>query len=150
MAVRRDRPDPAFFIGSGKVEEIKAQAIAAGAGFVVFDVALSPAQQRNLERALDLRSRAVEAISADGAVVRLAQRQHVGEDDQLAAGLRREFSARGLTESESRDAIAARLEEVRVRVNGRVKPSSRIDRIIEQPEPFEKTPTLKIKRYLYV
>ncbi len=54
VAVRRDRPDPAFFIGSGKVEEIKAQAVAAGAGFVVFDVALSPAQQRNLERALDL------------------------------------------------------------------------------------------------
>jgi GTPase len=53
-AVRRDRPDPAFYIGSGKVEEIKAQALAAGAGFVIFDVALSPAQQRNLERALDL------------------------------------------------------------------------------------------------
>jgi GTPase len=54
VAVRRDRPDPALYIGSGKVEEIKAQAQAAGAGFVVFDVALSPAQQRNLERALDL------------------------------------------------------------------------------------------------
>jgi GTPase len=54
VAVRRDRPDPAFFIGSGKVEEIKAQAVAGGAGFVVFDVALSPAQQRNLERALEL------------------------------------------------------------------------------------------------
>jgi GTP-binding protein HflX len=54
VAVRRDRPDPALYIGSGKVEEIKAQAQAAGAGFVVFDVALSPAQLRNLERALDL------------------------------------------------------------------------------------------------
>jgi GTP-binding protein HflX len=54
VAVRRERPDPALFIGSGKVEEIKAQAVAGGAGFVVFDVALSPAQQRNLERALDL------------------------------------------------------------------------------------------------
>jgi GTP-binding protein HflX len=52
--VRRDRPDPAFYIGSGKVDEIRAQASAAGAGFVIFDVALSPAQQRNLERALDL------------------------------------------------------------------------------------------------
>jgi GTP-binding protein HflX len=54
VAVRRDRPDPAFYIGSGKVEEIKALAVAAGAGLVILDVALSPAQQRNLERALDL------------------------------------------------------------------------------------------------
>ena len=54
VAVRRDRPDPAYFIGSGKVEEIRAQAAALGAGFVIFDVALSPAQQRNLERVLDL------------------------------------------------------------------------------------------------
>jgi GTP-binding protein HflX len=52
--VRRGRPDPAYFVGSGKVEEIKAEAAAHGAGFVIFDVALSPAQQRNLERALDL------------------------------------------------------------------------------------------------
>jgi GTP-binding protein HflX len=52
--VRRDRPDPAHYIGGGKVEEVKAQANAAGAGFVIFDAALTPAQQRNLERALDL------------------------------------------------------------------------------------------------
>ena len=36
----------------GKVEELKALAAASGVGVVVFDVALSPAQQRNLERAL--------------------------------------------------------------------------------------------------
>jgi GTP-binding protein HflX len=52
--VRRDRPDPTHFVGSGKVEEIKVQAEAANAGLVIFDVALSPAQQRNLERALGL------------------------------------------------------------------------------------------------
>jgi GTPase len=54
LAVRRDRPDPAFFIGSGKVEELKSEAAAASASLVIFDVALSPAQQRNLERALNL------------------------------------------------------------------------------------------------
>ncbi len=54
LAVRRDRPDPAFFIGSGKVEELKNEAAAANASLVIFDVALSPAQQRNLEQALDL------------------------------------------------------------------------------------------------
>ena len=54
LTVRRDRPDAAFFIGSGKVEELKAEAAAANAGLVIFDVALSPAQQRNLEQALNL------------------------------------------------------------------------------------------------
>ncbi len=54
LTVRRDRPDAAFFIGSGKVEELKVEATAANAGLVIFDVALSPAQQRNLEQALNL------------------------------------------------------------------------------------------------
>ena len=39
-------------MGAGKVEELKALAVSSGVGVVVFDVALSPAQQRNLERAL--------------------------------------------------------------------------------------------------
>jgi len=54
ISVRRDRPDPTHFVGGGKVEEIKALATAADSGLVIFDVALSPAQQRNLERALGL------------------------------------------------------------------------------------------------
>lgn len=54
LQARRERPDPATFLGGGKVEELKLLANAAEAGVVVFDVALSAAQQRNLERALDL------------------------------------------------------------------------------------------------
>lgn len=53
VSVRRARPDPAYFIGTGKVEELKALAVAADAGLVIFDAALSPAQQRNLEKALE-------------------------------------------------------------------------------------------------
>ncbi len=53
MQARRERPDPALFVGSGKAEEIAAQMKSAGAGVALFDVALSPAQQRNLERELD-------------------------------------------------------------------------------------------------
>ena len=53
-SVRRDRPDPSYFIGVGKVDELKSEANAAKAGLVIFDVALSPAQQRNLERTLGL------------------------------------------------------------------------------------------------
>jgi GTPase len=54
LTVRRDRPDPTYFVGAGKVEELKTEAAAADAGLVIFDVALSPAQQRNLERTLGL------------------------------------------------------------------------------------------------
>ena len=55
MMQRRQRPDPATLIGSGKVQEL-AGAVAATAGdLVIFDHDLTPSQQRNLERALDLR-----------------------------------------------------------------------------------------------
>jgi GTP-binding protein HflX len=49
---RRDRPDPKFYAGSGKVEEIKVAVGEHKAGVVIFDQALSAAQVRNLERAL--------------------------------------------------------------------------------------------------
>ncbi|MBL8379189.1 MAG: GTPase HflX [Burkholderiales bacterium] len=52
---RRQRPDPALYAGSGKVEEIAAATAAAAAGVVIFNHMLSPAQQRNLERALSAR-----------------------------------------------------------------------------------------------
>jgi long-chain acyl-CoA synthetase len=42
------------------------------------------------------------------------------------------------------------LEEIRTGVNSKVAGFSRIMKVIEQTEPFEKTPTQKIKRYLYV
>jgi GTP-binding protein HflX len=46
---RRDTPEPATFIGRGKVAELTALAAEHGADAVVFDDDLSPAQQRNLE-----------------------------------------------------------------------------------------------------
>ena len=52
---RRKRPDPSLYAGSGKTEEIAAAAEALNAGSVVFNHALSPAQQRNLEKALERR-----------------------------------------------------------------------------------------------
>src|SRR3970282_1322841 len=50
---RRQRPDPKFFVGSGKVEEISRAARGLNAATVIFNHALSPAQQRNLEQALE-------------------------------------------------------------------------------------------------
>ncbi len=52
VVARRKAPDPALFVGSGKAEEIKALVLGHGAEVVIFDQALSPAQQRNLERFL--------------------------------------------------------------------------------------------------
>jgi GTPase len=49
---RRDVPDSAFYIGKGKVEELKEVCLALDADTVVFDNELTPGQQYNLERAL--------------------------------------------------------------------------------------------------
>jgi GTP-binding protein HflX len=46
---RRDKPDPATFIGSGKVSELKGIVKSTGADTVVCDGELSPSQLRNLE-----------------------------------------------------------------------------------------------------
>ena len=54
LACKRKAPDAATFVGSGKVDEIRALAEAEGAAEVLFDQALSPVQQRNLERAIGL------------------------------------------------------------------------------------------------
>ena len=52
---RRARPDPATFAGKGKVLEVAAAAADQRAALVVFNHRLSPAQERNLERALSCR-----------------------------------------------------------------------------------------------
>ncbi|MFW5329473.1 GTPase HflX [Hydrogenophaga sp. ZJX-1] len=54
VSCKRRAPDPALFVGSGKAEEIKMLAQSRGASEILFDQALSPAQQRNLERTLGL------------------------------------------------------------------------------------------------
>jgi GTP-binding protein HflX len=53
VVCKRKAPDAALFVGKGKADEIKALAEQTGATEVLFDQALSPAQQRNLERHLD-------------------------------------------------------------------------------------------------
>ena len=54
ITCKRHAPDAALFVGSGKADEIKFMAEQLGAVEVLFDQALSPAQQRNLERHLGL------------------------------------------------------------------------------------------------
>ena len=85
---RRQRPDPRLFAGSGKVEEIGHAADALNAATVIFDHALSPAQQRNLEKELGrmvvdrteliLRIFAQRARTSEGKLqVELAQLEHL-------------------------------------------------------------------------
>ena len=54
VTCKRKAPDAALFVGSGKADEIKLLATQMGAVEVLFDQSLSPAQQRNLERHLEL------------------------------------------------------------------------------------------------
>ena len=55
MLQRRPRPDPATLIGSGKVEESKGALASTGSELAIFDHELTPSQQRNLERELEVR-----------------------------------------------------------------------------------------------
>ncbi|RYF67614.1 MAG: GTPase HflX [Comamonadaceae bacterium] len=54
LVCKRKAPDAALFVGSGKADEIKELAQMHRASEVIFDQSLSPAQQRNLERQLEI------------------------------------------------------------------------------------------------
>jgi len=85
---RRSSPDASLFVGSGKADEIAEALTDLGADLAIFNHALSPAQQRNLERHLKVRVIdrtslildifAQRAKSHEGKVqVELAQLQHL-------------------------------------------------------------------------
>ena len=54
------------------------------------------------------------------------------------------------SETKTHEKVAELLEEIRIEVNKNISSFSRIKKVIEQREEFIKTPTKKIKRYLYV
>ncbi len=83
---QRDRPDPRHFVGTGKLAEIEAAVRAHDAALVIFNHALSPSQERNLERALGCR-----VIDRTGLILDIfAQRarSHVGKLQVELAQLR--------------------------------------------------------------
>jgi len=51
----RSVPDARYFVGTGKADELKSLVAATGAELAIFNHALSPAQERNLERLLECR-----------------------------------------------------------------------------------------------
>ena len=88
VTARVGRPNPSTFIGSGKLDEVKAAAEATGADLVLVNHALTPGQERNLEKFLERRVLdrtglildifAQRARSFEGKLqVELAQLQHM-------------------------------------------------------------------------
>jgi long-chain acyl-CoA synthetase len=76
---------------------------------------------------------------------RLVARVHLNYEQ-----LEEDLGLSNASESETLARIKKLLEDLKTNVNVKVSDFSRLSRIIEQTEPFEKTPTQKIKRYLYI
>ena len=77
VTAKRKAPDAALFVGSGKADEIKDLVTLHQAQAVIFDQALSPAQQRNLERHLG-----VEVLDRTGLILEIfgaRARSHEGK-----------------------------------------------------------------------
>ncbi|HXF67644.1 MAG TPA: ribosome rescue GTPase HflX [Burkholderiales bacterium] len=74
---RRERPDPAYFVGRGKLEEVARIARATGAGLVIFNHELTPGQERNLERRLGCR--VVDRVSLILDIFAQRARSHEGK-----------------------------------------------------------------------
>ena len=86
---RRERPDPRYFLGSGKAAELRDVARVSDADLILVDHALSPSQERNLEKLIERRVLdrnglildifAQRARSFEGKLeVELAQLKHIG------------------------------------------------------------------------
>ena len=146
---RRERPDPRFFVGSGKADELRASAEAHDADVILVDHALSPSQERNLElhtgrRVLDrngliLDIFAQRARSFEGKLeVELAQLKHLAT--RLVRGwthLERQKGGIGLRgPGETQLETDRRLLAKRVRVLSR-----RLERIKLQRETSRRTRT---------
>ena len=105
VVARREAPDSRWFVGSGKVQEIKAQLAYTDAEILLTNHDLSPGQQRNLEQELDCRliTRteliltifAERARSHEGQLQVLAERLKATEQKLSDVAKRREQNRRG-------------------------------------------------------
>ena len=157
----RRAPDPRLYVGSGKAEEIRSRVAATGAELVVFDHALSPSQERNLERFLECRVLdraglildifAQRARSFEGKLqVELAQLKHLST--RLVRGwthLERQKGGIGL-----RGPGETQLETDRRLIANRIRTlNGRLDRVVRQRETTRRerrrseTPTIALVGY---
>ncbi len=139
---KRSAPDAGYFIGKGKLEEIRAIVLAEQADLVLFNHVLSPSQERNLERTLECRVLdrtglildifAQRARSFEGKLqVELAQLQHLST--RLVRGwthLERQKGGIGL-----RGPGETQLETDRRLIGGRIKQiHRRLEKVRKQRE----------------
>lgn len=142
MTCTRRSPEPRFFLGTGKVEELRQRLVALGADLVVVDHALTPGQERNLEKELNCRVLdrsglildifAQRARTFEGKLqVELAQLEHVAT--RLVRGwthLERQKGGIGL-----RGPGETQLETDRRLVGRRIKTlNDRLDKVLVQRE----------------
>jgi GTP-binding protein HflX len=142
IVVTRKAAEPRYFLGTGKVAEIAERIAALGADLVVIDHALTPGQERNLEKELECRVLdrsglildifAQRARSFEGKLqVELAQLQHVAT--RLVRGwthLERQKGGIGL-----RGPGETQLETDRRLVARRIKTlNDRLDKVVVQRE----------------
>jgi GTP-binding protein HflX len=83
---KRDRPDPKYFVGSGKADEIRQVAVDTCAEVILVDHALSPSQERNLEKLTGLRVLDRNALILD--IFAQRARSHEGKLEVELAQLR--------------------------------------------------------------
>ena len=84
LQISLNQPRPATLIGKGKVEQIKGLVASLGAGLVVVDHALSPVQQRNLEKAWDCK-----VIDRTGLILEIFGRRARTKEGRLQVELAR-------------------------------------------------------------
>ena len=78
----RNAPNPTYFIGEGKVEELKPLVEELDADAIIFDEELSPAQTRNLERVLD-----IVAIDRTGLILQVFAQRALTKEARLQVSL---------------------------------------------------------------
>jgi GTP-binding protein HflX len=142
LTATRRTPEPRFFLGTGKVEELRQRLVALGADLVVVDHALTPGQERNLEKELSCRVLdrsglildifAQRARTFEGKLqVELAQLEHVAT--RLVRGwthLERQKGGIGL-----RGPGETQLETDRRLIGRRIKTlNDRLDKVLVQRE----------------
>ena len=75
-------PNPTYFIGEGKVEELKPLIEELNADAIIFDEELSPAQTRNLEQAFD-----IAAIDRTGLILQVFAQRALTKEARLQVAL---------------------------------------------------------------
>ena len=78
----RNAPNPTYFIGEGKVEELKPLIEELDADAIIFDEELSPAQNRNLERVLE-----VATIDRTGLILQVFAQRALTKEARLQVAL---------------------------------------------------------------